>query len=567
MSDFIKYMRQMFLQHKAAAFLMIFLAILITAIELLRPQVLVVIIDDAITGKKLRLLVTTSVVYVCLIICHACVSYVSASIRIRVKKNIAYALKQKILVHIQQLPGGFYTEQKTGEILKVMEGDVASLENMGIDFVIDILKNICSALAAFIILFCIHAKLLGIILLLEVCMIYLHNKYVQIISKRLKAVRAMNGTSMSLLEEFVVHMMDIIITNANAVFMRKYLQNESEIAQESGEFEKLVEKNQLIANTLNMLMIAAIYFVSGIWIIRGSMTLGVMMAFVNYTSMLISPILQLTNSNTRIHTALVSLRRIHNILSIQSIEDVGKRTVLNGNISFRDIQFTYENGTNVWNHLHIEAPTGRKIAIVGSSGCGKSTLVKLLFRFWQPQAGNILIDGHPIAEYSLEALRSGIAVVTQDVVLFDDTIKNNIDLNRGYTVEEIRHVCKKIDILEPTSAFSDGLETTVGEQGIKLSGGQKQRIAIARAIISKASIVVFDEATSALDNITQEKILDGMEDYIKNKTVIIITHRMAVTRMADYIYVMDNRKIVEEGTHDSLLQLKGRYADMYLRDT
>ena len=164
-------------------------------------------------------------------------------------------------------------------------------------------------------------------------------------------------------------------------------------------------------------------------------------------------------------------------------------------------------------------------------------------------------------------MRSGIAVVTQDVVLFDDTIKNNIDLNRGYTVEEIRHVCKKIDILEPTSAFSDGLETTVGEQGIKLSGGQKQRIAIARAIISKASIVVFDEATSALDNITQEKILDGMEDYIKNKTVIIITHRMAVTRMADYIYVMDNRKIVEEGTHDSLLQLKGRYADMYLRDT
>lgn len=567
MSDFRKYMRQIFRQHKAETFLMIFLSILITSIELLRPQVLVVIIDDAITGKKLQLLVTASLIYACLIICHACVSYASECIRIRVKKSIAYTLKKKILMHIQRLPGRFYTEQKTGEILKVMEGDVASLENMGIDFVIDIFKNICSALAAFIILFHIHAKLLGVIIFLEICMIYLHNKYVQLISKRLKEVRAMNGTSMSLLEEFVVHMMDIIITNANSVFMGKYMQNEYKIAQESGKFEKLVEKNQLIANTLNMIMIAAIYFVSGIWIIRGNMTLGVMMAFVNYTSMLISPILQLTNSNTRIHTALVSLRRVQGILAMQPIEDVGKLTVINGSISFQDIQFSYGNGANVWKHLYIKVPEGRKIAIVGSSGCGKSTLVKLLFRFWQPQVGEILIDGHPIAEYSLEALRSGIAVVTQDVVLFDDTIKNNISLNRDYSIEEIRQVCEKMDILEPVSSFCNGMETTVGEQGIRLSGGQKQRIAIARAILQKASVIVLDEATSALDNITQEKILDGIDSYIKNKTVIIITHRMAVTRMADYIYVMANQRIAEEGTHDSLLQLNGRYAEMYLRDT
>lgn len=415
-------------------------------------------------------------------------------------------------------------------------------------------------------MFRIHAKLLGIIMILEMCMIYLHNKYVRIISKRLKEVRVLNGKSMSLLEEFVVHMMDIIITNANIMFLGKYLQNESEVVQKSGKFEKLVEKNQLIANALNMIMIAVIYFVSGVWIIQDKMTLGVMLAFVNYSSMLISPILQLTNSNTRIHTAVVSLQRMNGILSMQPIEDVGKRTVMKGSITFQDIQFSYNHDVNVWNHLYMEVPAGKKIAIVGSSGCGKSTLIKLLFRFWQPQAGEILMDGRPIREYSLEALRNGIAVVTQDVILFDDTIKNNIDPKKEYSLEEIEQVCIRMDILNPVLSFCDGMDTTVGEQGIKLSGGQKQRIAIARAILRKASVIVFDEATSALDNITQEKILDGMSAYIKDKTVIIITHRMAVTRMADYIYVINNQKVAEAGTHESLLHQNGKYAKMYLQD-
>lgn len=435
-----------------------------------------------------------------------------------------------------------------------------------IDFVIDIIKNLLSAISAFVILACINTKLLLIMILMETFMLFLHEKYIKLVSKKLERVRDISGKSMNLLEEFVVHMMDIIITHANILFLKKYLNNEQLYINESTKLEKMIEKNQLTANTLNEIMFIVIYLISGLSIIQNTMTIGTMMAFIQYTSMLISPILQLTNSNTRIHIAIVSLRRIRTVLRIPKTVDVGTKENIEGKIQFENVNFSYQPEVNVLNDFNMKIEKGKKIAIVGCSGCGKSTLLKLLYRLWSPNQGKILIDDIPIEKYSLKALRDSIAIVTQDVMIFNDTVLNNINLTGDRNISEIKKMCKKIDLEDNAILMDENPEGTVGEYGVKLSGGQKQRIAILRAILQNASIYVFDEATSALDNLTQEKIMEEIDTYLCGKTTIIIAHRLSTVRNADYIYVIENGSVVEEGTHDKLMLKNGAYKKMYMSE-
>ena len=395
---------------------------------------------------------------------------------------------------------------------------------------------------------------------------FLHEKYIKLVSKKLERVRDISGKSMNLLEEFVVHMMDIIITHANILFLKKYLNNEQLYINESTKLEKMIEKNQLTANTLNEIMFIVIYLISGLSIIQNTMTIGTMMAFIQYTSMLISPILQLTNSNTRIHIAIVSLRRIRTVLRIPKTVDVGTKENIEGKIQFENVNFSYQPEVNVLNDFNMKIEKGKKIAIVGCSGCGKSTLLKLLYRLWSPNQGKILIDDIPIEKYSLKALRDSIAIVTQDVMIFNDTVLNNINLTGDRNISEIKKMCKKIDLEDNAILMDENPEGTVGEYGVKLSGGQKQRIAILRAILQNASIYVFDEATSALDNLTQEKIMEEIDTYLCGKTTIIIAHRLSTVRNADYIYVIENGSVVEEGTHDKLMLKNGAYKKMYMSE-
>ena len=252
MVEFKEYVIYIFKENKIKSLIVFVLTLVVTTLSLLEPQLLVILVDKAISHDNFNLLFIVSISYVILIVISALCKYSITVLRTKIKKQTTYKMRTKLLLHIQELPGKYFTEQKTGDILKVIDSDVSALEETGIDFVIDIIKNLLSAISAFVILACINTKLLLIMILMETFMLFLHEKYIKLVSKKLERVRDISGKSMNLLEEFVVHMMDIIITHANILFLKKYLNNEQLYINESTKLEKMIEKNQLTANTLNV---------------------------------------------------------------------------------------------------------------------------------------------------------------------------------------------------------------------------------------------------------------------------------------------------------------------------
>jgi ATP-binding cassette subfamily B protein len=245
-----------------------------------------------------------------------------------------------------------------------------------------------------------------------------------------------------------------------------------------------------------------------------------------------------------------------------NLEDLPRNNVTE--IKFKDVSFDYDVRRTIIKNITFTVPNGKKVAIVGPTGAGKSTISRLLFKFYSPKSGNIYINETNINKISQESLRKIIGVVPQDTVLFNDTIYYNIAYgNTGATKEEIISAAKNADIHNFISILPDGYETIVGERGLKLSGGEKQRVAIARTILKNPKIFFFDEATSALDTSTEKEIQKNLENVSKNKTTLIIAHRLSTAANADNIIVLDKGAIIEEGNHDTLIQKKGKYFEMW----
>lgn len=308
--------------------------------------------------------------------------------------------------------------------------------------------------------------------------------------------------------------------------------------------------------------------IGGYMIMEGELTLGDFLAFTLYLGFMIAPIVQMSNIGSQLTEAFAGLDRTEEIMNMPPEDDKAVRIIdigrVNGDIEFHDVSFAYEEGKTVVDNISFKAPAGTVTALVGTSGSGKTTIAGLAASFLNPVKGTITVDGIDLSKISLSSYRSQLGVVLQDDFLFEGTIRENILFPRPHATEQqLLEAVRAANVHEFTNRFENGLDTVIGERGVKLSGGQRQRVAIARAILADPRILILDEATSNLDTESESFIQESLKHLMKGRTTFVIAHRLSTIRQADQILVIEHGRIAERGKHEELIARKGRYFELY----
>lgn len=478
--------------------------------------------------------------------------------------DIRKALYQKLVT----MPIPFYDSRRTGELMSRLTADVSLLQDTFSITLAEFFRQIFIFVIGLSILFWETPKLtffmLGTIPILVVSALFF-GKYIRQMSKKTQDELAKANT----IVEETLQAIHVVKAFTNETFeserYRHTLDKVVNTALKTASFRGLFVSFIILAIFGGI--VGVFWYGAGL-VAANEISIGDLTAFVIYTMFIGGSIGGLGDIYSQLQRAIGASERVKEILDKESEFDlmiVQPPLHFKGNIAFENVHFTYptRQDIEVLKGVNIEIQTGEKIALVGHSGAGKSTLFQLLMRFYTLDEGNIKVDGKNIQEYPLLSYRDNISIVPQEVILFGGTIKENIAYGKpDATDKEIIEAARKANALEFIEHFPEKFETVVGERGIKLSGGQRQRIAIARAILKNPSILILDEATSSLDAESEQLVQEALDELMKNRTSIIIAHRLATIRKVDRIYVLENGKIVEDGTHEQLVNLdKGVYSN------
>ena len=485
-----------------------------------------------------------------------------------VSRYIEFDLKNEIFAQYERLSLNFYKKNRTGDLMNRISEDVSKVRmyfGPAIMYSINMITLFVIVIAYMIQI----DKTLTLYTLLPLPVlslsIYLLSR---IINERSRVVQEYLSKLTAFTQEFFSG-----INVIKAYGIEKYsLKDFDELATESKEKNISLSKVQAFFFPLMVLLIGVsniiVIYVGGMRYINGQIeSIGVIAEFIIYVNMLTWPVAVVGWVTSIIQEAEASQKRINEFLQIEpEIQNPTNIHIsIDGNIEFKNVSFTYDD-TNIkaLDNISFKLPNGETLAILGKTGSGKSTIAYLIARLYDVTSGQLLIEGKLITEINLDDLRNNIGFVPQEAFLFSDTIKNNIKFgDENATDSVIENAAKNAHVHENIIQFSKGYETLVGERGVTLSGGQKQRVSIARAIIKNPQILIFDDCLSAVDTETEEIILNNLKKVSKDKTTIIISHRVSSAKNADHIIVLDKGKIIQQGNHDSLVNQEGFYQDLY----
>lgn len=479
-------------------------------------------------------------------------------------QSIIKDLRKKIFIHVHSLPISFFHKTPTGELISRVINDATLIQMAVSRALVGVLKDLFQVIGLLGVVFFLNWKLA------LMAVVFLPLAFIPVVHFA-KKFRQLSTTNQQTVAK-VSNILHETITGhriVKAFGMEKY---------ETGRFSAMVDRlftvivkdikiNSLqhpVMELFGGIGVAAVIWYGGHQVIEGQSTPGTFIAFLTSLIMIYDPIKGVSNINSPVQQGLAAATRVFSLLDIKpdifDRPDARELPPFTRSIDFENVNFSYDNNIPVLKNINLSVRKGEVIAIVGPSGGGKTTLVNLIPRFFEVSSGSIRIDTHDVRDVTLKSLRDQIAIVTQQTILFNDTVRNNIaygDVNRS--ADEIIAAAKAAHALEFINALPDGFDTVIGESGSRLSGGQQQRISIARALLKDAPILILDEATSALDTESEHEVQKALENLMKDRTTLVIAHRLSTIRNADRIIVIQDGELVEEGVHEELLQTGGVY--------
>ncbi len=546
----------------------LFLIIINRLSGLVLPGASKYLVDDVIQNKDFELLKYLLIAVVIALIIQSTTSFLLTKLLSVEAQHLIAELRSKLQQKIIRLPVRFFDNSKSGELVSRIMSDVEGVRNLVGTGLVQLFGGVLTSIIALILLIKISA-LMTLLVLVPVAIFGLISlkafSYIRPIFRKRGQI---NAEVTGRLTESLGGIRVIKGFNAEPQEIKTFSDG---VLRLFNNVKQSLTTTSLVTSAATLLLGIAsvgIMGLGGYFMIKGTMTMGDFLAFTLYLGFMIAPIVQMSNIGSQITEAFAGLDRMEEIMEMETEdeEDHTKSSITSviGDIEFKDVCFEYEEGNEVLHGVDFQARPGSVTALVGSSGSGKTTIAGLVASFLSPTMGEVLVDGKSLSTISLDSYRKHLGVVLQDDFLFEGTIRENIMFPRPNAPEnKVIDAVKAAYVDEFADKFEKGLDTLIGERGVKLSGGQRQRIAIARAILADPKILILDEATSNLDNESEAFIQESLNHLLKGRTTFVIAHRLSTIRRADKILVIENGRIAERGTHDDLIEKKGRYFDLY----
>lgn len=501
-------------------------------------------------------------IVVILYIISSLFSYLQSFFLVEVSTKISYELRERLMDKILSLPMESVDENKRGDILSRITNDVDSLQHGITQSFLQLTTAVITLIGVFVMMLTINIWMtLATVILIPIAFLVIRSitKFSQsYFLKQLVFKGSLNG---QIEETFTGH--DIIrIFNQEEISMNKFESDNENWFDQEWKSQFYSSLNGPLMNFISNFTYVIIAVLGAIFVLQKAIAVGDILAFFQYTQSFTRPIQQITRVMNQIQTAMAASERIFEFLDYDDEENPSDKqlTEIKEGIAFENVSFSYTPNEKIIKNMTFDIKKGQKIAIVGETGAGKTTIVKLLMRFYEIDSGSIKIDGVDIEEYDKHSLRSHIGMVLQDSWLFSDTIESNIRYgNLDVSEHEIIEASKHVYVDNFVRKLSDGYKTILNEDSDNISHGQKQLITIARTILSSKEVLILDEATSSVDTRTEKLIQKAMDKLMENKTSFIIAHRLSTIKNADKIIVIENGRIIEKGSHEELLRLKGYY--------
>ena len=553
---------------KKLLFVGLLLIVISRMASLVLPGASKYLMDDVIVNKDFDKLYTIILWVAGAIVVQAITSFALTRLLSVEAQHLIAQLRVKVQQKVLSLPISFFDNSKSGELVSRIMSDVEGVRNLVGTGLVQLVGGSLTSIISLVLLIKISPMMTAYVLIPVAIFGFVAMKAFGFIRPIFRERGKINAEVTGRLTETLNGVRVVKGFNAEQQEIKSF---ETGVNKLYNNVKTSLTSTALVTSSATLLLglaSAGIMGIGGYMIMNDELTFGDFLAFTLYLGFMIAPIVQMSNIGSQLTEGFAGLDRTEEIMNMESEHDLAQRVHelkdIKGDIKFENVSFAYEEDKEVIRNISIDAPQGSVTALVGSSGSGKSTIASLVSSFLIPDAGKITIDGHDLARATLNSYRQHLGVVLQDDFLFEGTIRENITFPRPNSTEEaIQEAVKVAYVNEFTDRFELGLETVIGERGVKLSGGQRQRIAIARAVLADPKILILDEATSNLDTESEALIQESLSKLMEGRTTFVIAHRLSTIRKANQILVIENGEIKEKGNHDELIKLEGRYHELF----